>query len=108
MKITRQDTRLELTSGGSFNRYILTYSATVPLRCEIAYVEAGGERAEEFFLEAGENMTFSSYIDGYLRHRTADAALYVTARTITYEDGELELHGFAAEIKKILLPKNKE
>ena len=60
MKITRQDTLLKPVSEGVFNRYTLTYTASIPLRCSITYLESGGERTEEFFLEAGENMTFSS------------------------------------------------
>ena len=91
MKINRQDTPVLLTGERPFNRYTLTYTATVPLRCEITYREEGAERTEEFFLEAGEGMTFSSFTDGYLRHRVASEVLSLSARTITHEEGELTL-----------------
>ena len=54
MIITQQDIRLDLSSAGSFNRYTLGYTATVPLRCTLTYAEQGHERTEEFFLEVGE------------------------------------------------------
>ncbi len=53
-----------------FNRYTIGYDSTSPLRGEITYSimhENGDEEShtEEFFLEAGEGMTFSSLIDGF-------------------------------------------
>ncbi len=63
--------RLETYYRAYFNRYTLAYSSTQPLRGEISYLvwDANGKPAactETFFLEAGENMTFSCLIDGYL------------------------------------------
>ncbi len=97
MQITKNDTVISLDLTEAFNRYILTYTAATPLRCTIAYIENAAERAEEFFLEAGERMTFASFTDGYLAHRLADKALRLTVRTITDESGDLTLHGFRTE-----------
>ena len=68
MQITKNDAVISLNLTESFNRYVLSYSADIPLRCTLTYAEQGHERTEEFFLEAGEDMTFASYMDGYLRH----------------------------------------
>lgn len=53
----------------TFNQFSLDYSSTQPLRCEITYSNVEGQGAEEFFLEAGDNLTFSQLIDGYLDGR---------------------------------------
>ena len=89
----------------SFNRYVLSYTADIPLRCALTYTEEGGERTEEFFLEAGEDMPFASYVDGYLRHKTAEAALSMTVRAISHESGEFTLHSFAVETHPVLAEK---
>ena len=105
MQITKNDAIISLNLTESFNRYVLTYTADIPLRCTLTYTEAGSARTEEFFLEAGENMTFASYVDGYLRHRTAEAALSLTIRAISHESGEFTLHGFAVETHPVLAEK---
>ena len=105
MKITRQDTLLPLKSEGVFNRYMITYTASIPLRCSITYTEQGGERTEEFFLEAGENTTFASYMDGYLRHMTADAVVSMTVRSISHDEGDFELLSFGVEAVPVLAEK---
>ena len=105
MKITRQDTLLPLKSEGVFNRYMITYTASIPLRCSITYTEQGRERTEEFFLEAGENTTFASYMDGYLRHMTADAVVSMTVRSISHDEGDFELLSFGVEAVPVLAEK---
>ena len=105
MQITKTDTVISLSLTERFNRYVLSYTSDIPLRCTLTYAEAGGERVEEFFLEAGENATFASYVDGYLRHRTAEAALSLTVRAISRESGEFTLHSFTAETHPVLAEK---
>ena len=105
MLITKNDAVISLDLTESFNRYVLTYTADVPMRCALTYAEEGGERVEEFFLEAGENATFASYVDGYLRHRTAKAALNLTVRAISREGGEFTLHSFTVETHPVLAEK---
>ena len=105
MQITKNDTAISLNLTKPFNRYILSYSATAPLRCTLTYTEAGCVGVEEFFLEAGENMTFSSYTDSYLRGLTADTALGLTARTITHEACEFSIADFSVEEAPVLAEK---
>ena len=105
MQITKNDAIISLHLTEGFNRYVLSYSADVPLRCALTYAEEGGERVEEFFLEAGEDRTFASYVDGYLRHKTAKAALSMTVRAISHEGGAFTLHSFTVETHPVLTEK---
>ena len=105
MQITKIDTSISLNLTKPFNRYTLSYSATTPLRCTLTYTEGGNVGVEEFFLEAGENMIFASYTDGYLRHLTADNALGLTVRTIAHEDCEFTIDAFDTEEAPVLAEK---
>ena len=42
---------------GSFNRYMLHYSADAAVQGTVTYMMDGEQTSETFFLEAGENMT---------------------------------------------------
>ena len=105
MHITRENTVLtpELTT--PFNRYSLSYSATTPLRCALNYEEGGIEREDEFFLEAGEDRSFSSLICGYLSHKTADRVISLTVRTIAHDGGEFICRALTAEMVPVLAEK---
>ena len=56
----------EGTYAEAFNRFTMTYTSDEPLRCSIAYTEEGEARSDEFFLEAGKNVTFSCLTENYL------------------------------------------
>ncbi len=99
---TRTDTTVNLSENRSFNQYRLSYSSTAPLRCALTYRAGEESRSEEFFLEAGEGMTFSSYIDGYLRHGVADAALTLSVRTIAHDSAEFHLGALTFETVPVL------
>lgn len=72
------------TPAAPFNRYVLTYSCPVPMRGLITYNLGGASVSEDFFLDAGEDMTFSSYINTYLDGGLADVGeAYVTLSDIT-------------------------
>ena len=72
------------TASAPFNRYVLTYSCPVPMRGLITYNLGGASVSEDFFLDAGEDMTFSSYINTYLDGGLADVGeAYVTLSDIT-------------------------
>ncbi len=102
MNITRVETAIPLDHAGAFNRYTLHYTADVPLRCVLTYTASGLPRTEEFFLEAGERMRFSSYIDDYLLNRAGDTAVGLTVRTIAQERGVLEWHGITFDRVPVL------
>ena len=105
MQITKTDAVVSLDLATVFNRYTLVYTATVPVRCTMTYTEDAGERTEEFFLEAGEHMHFPSYMDGYLLHKHANAALSMTVRTISHDCGEFALHDFSVDTVPVLAEK---
>ncbi len=50
----------------NFNRYVLVYSASNPMQAFITYKIGNESITEEFYLQAGSNMEFSSFIDGAL------------------------------------------
>jgi hypothetical protein len=96
-ELTQQDTVLTLSFDHSFNRYTLTYTADVPLCGTLIYETECAETEEDFFLEAGENVVFSSYINCFLSHGVACRVLRLKLRTISHERGSFELLDFAAD-----------
>lgn len=54
----------------SFNRYTLNYTADSCIAGTIHYDMFGSAKREDFFLESGTNVSFSSLIDGYLDSKT--------------------------------------
>ncbi len=82
----KENFRLELYRRGYFNRYTLGYSSTSPIRGEITYLlwdanHQSTTRTETFFLEAGQNKTFSSLIDGYFDRNYAYGVTGITMKT---------------------------
>lgn len=57
---------LHTMASGAFNRFILTYSSPIPLTGLMRYNRNGQSVLEDFFLNAGDNVTFRSFIDTYL------------------------------------------
>ena len=102
MTITRTARLIPLERSASFNQYTLTYSAPAPLCCVLTYTTAGTEHTEDFFLNAGEELRFSSYIDGYLRHETADAAVSLSVRTISHDEAGFVLLDLALATVPVL------
>lgn len=76
----------DFNCNGSFNRYTVKYSSDGALRGIISYMRGGEERLEDFFLEAGENMTFSSYIDGFNDGKVAER--YMDVQFVFIRGGE--------------------
>lgn len=98
---------LHTAAPAAFNRYTLTYTSPIPLRCTVEYNLSGTPRREFCYLEAGEERTFSSYIDAYLNGEAADPGpVVVTAENITAETPPIpeaiHLLGFAAEQVPVL------
>lgn len=87
---------MKTKAAAAFNRYALTYSSPCPLRGEITYTIDNTAHTEVFYLDAGENKAFSSYIDAYLDGKTADAGdISITFERIPGDDtvvsGELSV-----------------
>ncbi len=102
MTVTNTELCIPLALTGPFNRYTLTYSSDVPLRCLLTYTASDhAVRTEEFFLEAGDGLCFSSYIDAYLRHGTAEETRELTIRTITHERGTFDLGEMTVDLTPV-------
>ncbi len=102
MPITRTDTLIALDRPIAFNRYTFTYTTSAPLRCAITYTLEGEMHTEDFFLDAGEGKHFSSYIDGYLRHETAETAISLAVRTIDRDNSTFVLHDLMLDTTPVL------
>ena len=59
--------------GADFNAYSIVYSTEAYLRGEITYLYGGEQYSEEFFLEPGERVSFTSLFDNALKGKTADS-----------------------------------
>ncbi len=87
---------LHASAESAFNRYTVKYTSPIPLELLVEYRLGGSPRRELCYLEAGEDMVFSSFIDTYLDGEVADpGAVNLTARQITF--------GEAPDFEMILL-----
>ncbi len=87
----------EGTFAQSFNRFTMTYTSTEPLRCSISYTEDGEVRSDEFFLEAGENVSFSGLTGHYLTGRKGNDLTALTIDTCKDSAAQFLLHDFTTE-----------
>lgn len=71
---------------GKWNQYQLRYSSNMPLSGIFRYETDGQEKEELFYLEAGEEMVFTSYIDGYLDGQSAQTLRSLTFTSIQGEE----------------------
>lgn len=67
---------------GEFNRYNLVYSSSLPLKGQIELVSGSESYSEDFFLEAGTGMRFSSLTDRYLKGDTCEEILSLSFSVI--------------------------
>ena len=100
-ELTQRDRALTLSVERPFNRYTLTYTADAPLCGTLVYEVCGAETEEDFFLEAGERVTFSSYINSFLSRGTAERVLALKLRTIRHELGSFDLLDFSTGLADI-------
>ena len=87
----------EGTYAEAFNRFTMTYTSGEPLRCSIAYTEEGENRSDEFFLEAGENVTFSCLTGNYLAGQKGIDLTALTLSTCRGNDTQFTLHELTTE-----------
>ncbi len=87
---------------GKFNRYKLEYSSSLPLCCYIIY-DFGGENVREvFYLESGENISFSSYIDTYLEGGLADEGEVICLfESITQHSGSITVTDISFSVEDV-------
>ncbi len=104
--IFKEDFVLDIYRRGYFNRYTVGYSSTAPIKGEVTYLywNDRGEkiaRTEEFFLEAGDNQTFASLIDGYLAHTYAWGISRITMKTCDGSTATFSLHSLSGTVEPI-------
>ncbi len=98
--------KLDLYRRGYFNRYTLGYSSTSPLKGEITYrvwdeAQNAATYREVFFLEAGENKTFSSLIDGYFVHTYAWGIDAITLETCDGSTADFTVHSLTDDMVEV-------
>ena len=87
--------------GESFNYYTLTYSADEYLRGEITYVYMNSKYTEEFYLEPGEKMSFSSLCDSALKGNNCEAISSIKLSLIKSKDASFMLEDIAVSSREI-------
>lgn len=85
------------TYAEAFNRFTMTYTSDEPLRGSITYTENGEKRSDGFFLEAGENRTFSCLTGNYLTGSRGKELSSMTLESCTGKEAAFLLHELAAE-----------
>ena len=84
-----------------FNRMSFTYSSGKPLRVFVKYLTSGKEKTDDFYLEAGENITFNGLISTYLSGAKAKNIKTVTVQTCDGKQTEFSLKNASAESIKV-------
>ncbi len=93
--------RFDAPVGKEFNSYSLTYSTDAYLRGEITYLDANEKYTEEFFLEPGENMDFSSLCDSALKGKTCDSISSVKLSLIKSREASFILEDIAVSSREV-------
>ena len=81
--------------GKEFNTYSVSYSTDAFLKGEITYIYANEKCTEEFFLEPGEKMSFTSLFDNALKGKTADSISSVKFTLLKGKSASLLLEDIA-------------
>ncbi len=74
-----------------FNYYTLSFSSTQPLWMYVGYTKDGAVYEELCFLEAGENSTFKSFVDGYMNSNTASGLVSLRFSNRGKENAKVEI-----------------
>ena len=88
----------ERTYAAEFNRFTMTYTSAEPLRCSIRYREDGKERSDGFFLEAGEERTFSCLTGNYPAGKRGKDLLSLTLTSRSGNDVPFVLRELTTEV----------
>ena len=87
-----------LSASAAFNRVTFTYSADAPLKVSAVYpLTDGNEISDTFYLEAGEDQSFSLLIDGYLKEKRAAGLSSLTVTPCEYGTAHFLLTGLKTE-----------
>ena len=87
--------------GKEFNTYSVSYSTDAFLKGEITYIYANEKCTEEFFLEPGEKMSFTSLFDNALKGKTADSISSVKFTLLKGKSASLLLEDIAVSSREM-------
>jgi hypothetical protein len=87
--------------GKEFNTYSVAYSTDAFLKGEITYIYANEKCTEEFFLEPGEKMSFTSLFDNALKGKTADSISSVKFTLLKGKSASLLLEDIAVASREM-------
>ncbi len=98
--------KMDLYSHEYFNRFTIRYESTSPLCGEITYARMMNGKSEtyteEFFLEAGKDMTFSSLIDGYFDEIYAYNIKAIALKTADGSTTEFTIRSVSTNVVSVL------
>lgn len=81
----------------AFDRFTLGYSSTTLARGVITYNVNGASVQDEFFLEAGTNLTFTSLINGYFNGQKASEIVSIVINPISASSSGFALNSVKTE-----------
>ncbi len=96
----KQELILQFDAGAysePFNRFSLSYTASVPFVCTLVYDEGGGETENRFYLEAGEH-TFRCLTEGAIRDKTAADIRSLHIEPLQKRGASFALHDLSADV----------
>lgn len=93
---------LSVANTGSFNYFTISYSSDIPLKCTLGYTAGGKGKEEIFFLEAGKNLTFSSYVNAFSPAQTGTVNFLKTTGKITVSGSTSNISQFTLASKPAL------
>lgn len=76
-----------------FNKYTVKYSSDTPLKATVRF----NRGSEDFFLEAGDDITFSSFIDGFTSNDLKNEIKSITVSLIKGNTAKFALHSVETE-----------
>lgn len=88
--------RFNSTLAEKYNKFILCYEATAPMKASVTYLSGGIYKTDDFYLEAGKH-TFSCLNSNYLNGEYANDLTYMQFTSIT---GNGEIGVYSIELKE--------
>lgn len=86
----------ENTHAAAFNRFSLSYTASVPFVCTLVYDEDGHQTENRFYLEAGEH-TFRCLTEGAVSDKTASDIRYLHIKPLEKRSASFALHDLTTD-----------
>jgi len=80
------------TDDTAFNRYTIEYSSNACIGGTVYYKLNNRTRSEDFFIEGGKDMSFSSLIDGYLNSKKAKSISKITFEPLSRDSATLKVN----------------